>query len=532
MPLPPEVSPATLAAQALGRVDPTTRALVPPLHPSTTFERNADNSFTDGRGYARADSPAYDLPEQLLAALEGGPSALLFASGMAAATAPFSVLIPGDHVVVPRVMYWGLRKWLATFAMTWGIEVTLADTRSVDAVARAMRPGRTRLLWIETPANPTWELADIAALAELAHRHHARLVVDSTVATPVLTRPLDLGADLVMHSATKYLNGHSDVLAGALVTRSEDPFWERLRAWRREQGAVMGAFEAWLLLRGMRTLHVRVRHQVASAQRIAEHFVGHRAVAEVLYPGLASHLGHDIACRQMHGGFGAMLSLRVHGGEAAAVAVAAAVTVFGRATSLGGTESLIEHRASVEGPSTPVPADLLRLSVGLEDVDDLIADLESALAIGATRAPRGSGPPRSDPVAQGERAMVIARGGDLSEDGPVGSPGAWLALGLRRAGPPLPGPAASPLERAEAVLDQQVRPSILAHGGTIELVTLDAAGVATIRLAGGCQGCAMAEVTVYQGVAPLLRELAGVDAVIDVTDHAAGTAPFYKPAKR
>lgn len=532
MPLPPEVSPQTLAAQGLGRVDPATRALVPPLHPSTTFERNADNSFPDGRGYARADSPAYDAPEQLLAALEGGPSALLFSSGMAAATAPFAVLVPGDHVVVPRVMYWGLRKWLATFALTWGIEVTLADTRSVDAVANAMRPGRTRLVWIETPANPTWELADIAALAELAHRHHARLVVDSTVATPVLTRPLEHGADLVMHSATKYLNGHSDVLAGALVTRREDPYWERLRAWRREQGAVMGSFEAWLLLRGMRTLHVRVRHQVAAAQRIAEHFAGHPAVAEVLYPGLPSHPGHDIAQRQMQGGYGAMLSLRVHGGEAAAIAVAGAVRVFGRATSLGGTESLIEHRASVEGPSTPVPADLLRCSIGLEAVEDLIADLEAALAIGGTRVAGGSGPTPAGPVPEGDRAMAIARGGDLTDDGPVGSPGAWLGLGLRRSGGTLPDAQSPPLERAEAVLDQQVRPSIAAHGGTIELVGVDPDGMATIRLGGGCQGCAMAEVTVYQGVAPLLRELAGVTAVVDTTDHAAGEAPFYKPAKR
>ncbi|MEZ5236757.1 MAG: PLP-dependent transferase, partial [Acidimicrobiales bacterium] len=196
MSLPPEVRPETLAAQGLGEIDPTTRALVPPLHPSTTFERNADNTFTDGRGYSRADSPAYDAPERLLARLEGGASALLFSSGMAAATAPFSVLVPGDHVIVPRVMYWGLRKWLAEFGLTWGLEVSLVDTGNPLAVAAAFRPGRTRLLWVETPANPTWELADIAALASIAHGHHARLIVDSTVATPVLTRPLEHGADL------------------------------------------------------------------------------------------------------------------------------------------------------------------------------------------------------------------------------------------------------------------------------------------------------------------------------------------------
>jgi cystathionine gamma-synthase len=430
-----------------------------------------------------------------------------------------------------------LRKWLAEFGITWGLEVSLVDTRSVDAVAAALRPGRTRLLWLETPANPTWELADIAALAEVAHRAHARVVVDSTVATPVLSRPISHGADLVMHSATKFLNGHSDVLAGALVTARDDPFWERLRAWRREQGAVLGPFEAWLLLRGMRTLHVRVRHQVASAQRVAHHFAGHRAVSEVLYPGLVDHPGHEIACAQMVGGFGSMLSLRVVGGEAAAVAVAAAVRVFGRATSLGGTESLIEHRASVEGPSTPVPADLLRLSIGLEDPDDLIADLEQALDLGAAGATpaQSAGPGRGGvvdpPVPEGDRAMVIARGGELGEAGPVGSPGAWRALGYQRPRP-APPPGLGLAERVAFVLDHEVAPAVAAHGGQVTLDGIDVDGTVRLRLAGGCQGCALAEVTVHQGLVPMLRELDGVSAVVDVTDHGAGTAPYYKPAKR
>ena len=246
-----------------------------------------------------------------------------------------------------------------------------------------MRPGRTRLVWLETPANPSWEISDIAAVAEIAHRAGARLAVDSTVATPVLTRPLALGADLVMHSATKYLNGHSDVIAGTLTTAVDDEWWARLKTIRVRQGGILGSFEAWLLLRGMRTLFLRVRQSSAAAQHVAEHFVGHPAVAEVLYPGLPDFPGHALAARQMSGGFGGMLSIRVRGGEAAAIATAARVEVWKRATSLGGVESLIEHRASIEGPTSPVPRDLLRLSVGIEEPDDLIADLEAALRLTA-----------------------------------------------------------------------------------------------------------------------------------------------------
>ena len=242
-----------------------------------------------------------------------------------------------------------------------------------------MRPGRTRLIWLETPANPLWEISDIAAVAEIAHRAGARLAVDSTVATPVLTQPLALGADLVMHAATKYLNGHSDVIAGSLTTRVLDEPWARLRSVRAQQGGILGSFEAWLLLRGMRTLFVRVRHSCRSAQALAERLAQHPMVAEVLYPGLPSFAGHALAARQMRGGFGGMLSIRVRGGEAAAIATAARVALWKRATSLGGVESLIEHRASIEGPTSPVPRDLLRLSVGIEDPADLIADLEAAL---------------------------------------------------------------------------------------------------------------------------------------------------------
>jgi len=375
-----EWRPETLAAQALGWIDETTKAVVPPIHLSTTYLRDPDNLYRSGRGYGRADNPSYDQPEALLARLEGAAAALTFASGMAAATTVFLALKPGDHVLAPQVMYWALRRWLLTTARDWGLEVELVDMTDLAALGRALRPGRTRLVWIETPANPTWAITDIAGTAALAHGAGALLAVDGTVATPLLTRPLALGADLVMHSATKYLNGHSDVIAGALVGACEDALWQRLKALRAGNGAVLGPVEAWLLLRGMRTLPLRVAQACRSAATIAAHFAHDRRLRAVLYPGLADAPGHAIARRQMQGGFGGMLSLCIAGGEAAAVAVAARVRLWKRATSLGGVESLIEHRASVEGPESPVPGDLLRLSVGLEAAQDLIADLEQALA--------------------------------------------------------------------------------------------------------------------------------------------------------
>ena len=377
---PHTVKPESLAAQSLGWVDPITKAISPAIHASTTFIRDADNQYRNGRSYARADNPAFDQAEQLIAQLERGAQGALFASGMAAATAVFQSLAPGDHVLAPKVMYWSLRNWLMNFATQWGLRVELVDMTQPDAVRAALQAGKTKLVWIETPANPLWSITDIAAAAQLAHAAGARVAVDSTVATPVLTRPLELGADLVMHAATKYLNGHSDLIAGVLVTKSDDEFWKRVKTVRAQIGGTLGSFESWLLLRGMRTLYLRVRAASASAQRIAEHFAGHRHVEAVLYPGLKDAAGHDIAARQMHGGFGGMLSVRAKGGEAAAIDTAAHVQLWKRATSLGGTESLIEHRASVEGAGTPAPPDLLRLSVGIEHVDDLIADLEQALA--------------------------------------------------------------------------------------------------------------------------------------------------------
>ena len=374
----------TILAQGLGWVDEHTRAVTPPIHVSSTYLRDPDNQYRSGRVYARADNPAFDQPEAVLNALEGGRQTLLFASGMAAATSVFQALQPGDHVLAPKVMYWSLRNWLMTFATQWGLQIELIDMHTPDAVRAALRPGKTKLVWIETPANPLWTITDIAATAQAAHGCGALLAVDSTVATPLLTQPLALGADIVMHAATKYLNGHSDLIAGTLTTRSDNEHWQRVRKVRAQIGGTLGSFESWLLLRGMRTLHLRVRAACESAMRIAEHFRAHPLVIEVLYPGLPGFVGHEIARSQMHGGFGGMMSIRVKGaqagGEATAIAVAASTEIWKRATSLGGTESLIEHRASVEGPGTPAPVDLLRLSVGIENADDLIADMEHALA--------------------------------------------------------------------------------------------------------------------------------------------------------
>lgn len=417
------LAPATLAAQGLGFIEPLTRSVVQPIHVSTTYERDPDNQYRAGRCYSRADNPSFDQVEATLAALEQGTDALVFSSGMAAATACFQALDPGDHVIAPTVMYWALRNWLTTFATRWGLHVSLVDTTKLDELRAAIRPGQTKLVWLETPSNPLWHVTDISAAAEIAHQADARLAVDSTVAATVFTQPLTLGADLVMHAATKYLNGHSDLVAGALIagstlceagrlmlpvdrtptsgqppihegtldvgvrptdlfarlTSEPDGYWKRIRSVRSQGGGVLGSFEAWLLMRGLRTLYPRVRWAAASAQSLAEQLSEHPAIAEVLYPGLPSFAGHEVARRQMSGGFGAMLSIRVHGGESAAVATAANVKVWKRATSLGGVESLLEHRASIEGPDSPCPPDLLRLSVGIEDANDLFADLDQAL---------------------------------------------------------------------------------------------------------------------------------------------------------
>jgi len=349
---------------------------------SSTFQRDPDNKYRTGHVYIRDDNPAFEQVQALLTRLEEGAASLVFASGMAAATSVFLALRPGDHALAPENIYYGVRKWLLGFAKPWGLEIDFVDMSNTDAVRKAVRPGVTKLIWTETPANPVWTITDLAAVAEIAHAAGAKLAVDSTVATPVFCRPLTLGADIVMHSATKFLNGHSDILAGALITRTKDAFWDRLQTVRTQLGSVIGSFEAWLLLRGMRSLFPRVEYAARSAQRLAERLQSHPAVASVLYPGLPDFPGHAIAARQMRGGFSGMLSIRVKGGETCAVRSAANVQLWKRATSLGGTESLIEHRASIEGDLSTTPKDLLRLSVGLEDADDLYRDLAAALDAG------------------------------------------------------------------------------------------------------------------------------------------------------
>lgn len=370
--------PETLAAQALRELDAETGAVVPPIQLATTFARDAGYELR-GPGYARDQNPTPAHAERLLAALEGGAAALAFASGMAAAAATVRALCrPGDHVIAPRVAYFVFRDWLTAFGARWGVAVDLVDTTDLAAVRAALRPGATRVVWCETPANPTWDVSDIAALAELAHGAGARCVVDSTCATPVHTRPLALGADLVVHAATKYLGGHSDVLAGMVVTARRDDAWAELAALRQLEGPCLGPLDAYLLLRGMRTLYARVERASRTAHALAERLAALPGVT-VLYPGLPSHPHHAVAARQMERGFGAMLSIRVGGGTARALDVVRALAVWVPATSLGGVESLVEHRHSVEGPSSPTPDDLLRLSVGLEHEDDLFDDLARAL---------------------------------------------------------------------------------------------------------------------------------------------------------
>jgi len=372
-------APETNLAGGLGWLDESFKGVIPGIYPSTTYEREKDGSYPSGRVYTRDQNPNYDQPEQILAGLEKGADAFLFSSGMAAAVTVFQALKPGDHIVAPKVMYWALRNWLITFGADWGLETSFVENGDLSELNNAVILGKTKMLWMETPANPTWVVDDIKAWSEVAKKVGAVLVVDNTVATPILTRPIEHGADIVMHSATKYLNGHSDVLAGALITKEENDFWARIRRVRNAGGAVLGPFEAWLLMRGMRTLSIRVKKASDNAMAIAKALENHENVEAVLYPGLESHPDFAVTSRQMSGGFGGMLSIRVKGGEQASMDVAARLVLFKRATSLGGVESLVEHRASIEGPDTPCPVDLLRLSVGIEDADDLIADLKAAL---------------------------------------------------------------------------------------------------------------------------------------------------------
>ncbi len=369
----------TLLAQGGHFIDSETGAIVPPIQPSTTYARDEHHELI-GYGYSRSGNPTCAHVEAVLAELEGAEEALVFASGLAGIATFFDTVRTGERVVAPRVMYHGAADWLRRLAERRGIEIAFFDATAPDGLQTAVRAGTTAVVWIEASVNPTWDVIDVRAAADIAHAADAVLGVDATATPAVTLRALDLGADIVFHSGTKYLAGHSDVTAGVLATRAADARWEDVKLARTLMGGVLGAFESWLLLRGMRTLHVRYERQAANAMAIARHFERHPKVEAVLYPGLETHPGHAVAKRQMTNGFGAMLSLRVAGDAETAKRVATRTRLFVPATSLGGVESLIEHRATVEGPRSVVPPNLLRISVGIERADELIADLEQALA--------------------------------------------------------------------------------------------------------------------------------------------------------
>ncbi len=376
------MNPETIAAQAAHRIDGETGAVAPPIYLSTTFERDPDGEYSRGFVYSRVDNPNRRALEQCLALLEGGEAgraeAAAFGSGSAATAAVFQALAPGDHVIAPDDCYHGTSKMLREIFAPWGLQASFVDMTDADSVRRSVLPN-TRLIWVETPSNPLLKITDIAEMAEIAKSAGALCACDNTWASPMLQRPFELSADLVVHSTTKYLSGHEDVTGGAVVSREDSAFLQRVRLIQNLCGAVPSPFDCWLTLRGIRTLPARMPHHSANAGRLARFLQDNPRVSAVHYPGLPDHPGHDIAARQMSD-FGGMLSFQVAGGRDAAMDVAARVRLFVRATSLGGTQSLIEHRASIEGPESPTPDDLLRVSVGLENVDDLIADLAQALS--------------------------------------------------------------------------------------------------------------------------------------------------------
>jgi len=373
----------TLAIHAGQEPDPRTGAVIPPIFQTSTYAQDAVGSPRLGYEYSRSGNPTRDALQECLAALEGGTVGLAFASGLAAEdTLLRTVCAPGDHVVIPDDAYGGTYRLFARVAQRWGVDWTAAKVSDPDAVRAAIQPGRTKIVWAETPTNPLLGIADIAALAGIAHEASALLVVDNTFASPYLQQPLGLGADVVVHSTTKYVGGHSDVVGGALIT-ADTALGDELRYHQNAMGAINGPFDAWLTLRGIKTLGVRMDRHCDNAERIAAFLTGHPAVSQVLYPGLPEHPGHEVAAKQMRR-FGGMISFRAAGGEEAAVKICNSTELFVLAESLGGVESLIEHpgqmtHASAAGSPLEVPADLVRLSVGIETADDLLADLERAL---------------------------------------------------------------------------------------------------------------------------------------------------------
>lgn len=367
----------TLAVHAGRSIDPATKAVTSPLYLSTTFEREPDGSYPQGFEYIRMGNPNREMLEECLAALEGGEGAAAFSSGSAATMSVFQSLVPGDHVIAPLDAYSGTTALLKTVLAPWGLEVSFVDLTDLAQVQQAICPS-TKLIWTETPSNPMLRITDLEAVAAMAHQNNAICACDNTWASPILQRPFEQGADLIVHSTTKYLGGHSDVLGGAVVARFHDDRFQRIRQIQATGGAVAAPFDCWLVLRGIQTLPYRMRAHSANAMKVASALVSHPAVEAVHYPGLPEHGGHAIAAKQMRE-FGGMLSVQVKGGRAEAFAVAAGVKLFTRATSLGGVESLLEHRASIEGAGTQTPENLLRLSIGLENADDLVADLTQAL---------------------------------------------------------------------------------------------------------------------------------------------------------
>ena len=373
-----KLRPETIAAHALRATDPATGAVVSPIYLSTTYARDENYAPLLRENYVRSGSPNVWQAEDIIAALEQGVAALLFVSGMAAITMLLETVPMGGHVVAPGTMYYGTRNWLERLRDKGRIALTLFDANDRSALASSMRPN-TDLVWIETPSNPTWTVTDIEAAAKAAHKVGAIIAVDATALAAVTTQPLALGADIVFHSVTKYLNGHSDVLGGVLVTREVNARWSEIAALRAKTSSPLPPFECFLLMRGMRTLFLRYAQASGNALAIARHFSNHAKVEKVLYPGLATHATHDIAKRQMTNGYGGMMSLLINGNFAAAQKFCTLLRVIVPATSLGGVESLAEHRKTVEGALSPVPDNLVRLSIGIENVNDLIADIEQAL---------------------------------------------------------------------------------------------------------------------------------------------------------
>lgn len=368
----------TLAVHAGHAIDPATGSVAPPIWLSTTFARDPEGVPLGGHTYIRESNPNQSQLEAALAPLEGGEAALVFASGMAAGAALLQTLAPGSHVVMPDDAYYGFRVAALDFLPDWGIRTDFVDMADLDALAAAVRP-ETRMVWLETPSNPLLKIVDVAAAARIAREAGALSVIDNTFATPALQRPLELGVDVVLHSTTKYFGGHSDVQGGALIFARRGALPEKVDHARHVLGAVASPFNCWLVLRGLRTLACRMAVQSTTALAVARALAGEPAVARVHYPGLEPHPGHEIARRQMSG-FGAMISFQAAGGREAALRAVSRARLFTRATSLGGVESLIEHRASSEGAQSRTPQDLLRLSIGLEHAEDLIADLRQALA--------------------------------------------------------------------------------------------------------------------------------------------------------